>query len=354
MNPYDFIPLGRPSVRKPPPGHHLLAERGGTVHARLTTLGPFLIAQQSSTQNTIMPLRRGAIIPGSSLKGMLRSLAEMVGGGCISMSGSLYPREKYDYAAFADQPRGFDPCADPQALCVTCRMFGALIRGQAWKGLIEPGEAKWSGNGGPKTTSYNVVVGQPKPNHHAFYVKDRKIRGRKAYYHHADRNKIIQSASAQHATYGARQTILVHALEPGQVYDFSVRHEGLDAYAYALLLYALFQEDGLAHKLGWGKPMGFGSVKIEPIAIEEIDLHARYRRGGDRATAKHEGAAAAAHVREKTSALRADRGEVMEAVRRMFAYPGPPANWAYPTYSWFKGNPAVPLEDFNRRASEGR
>ncbi|WP_437743781.1 RAMP superfamily CRISPR-associated protein [Sorangium sp. So ce1504] len=346
MNPYDFIPLGRPSPRQAPPGHHLLTARGGTIHARLTTLGPFLVAQQTGMQNTIVPVGQGKVIPGSSLKGMLRSMAEMVGGGCISLSGSLYSRGIYDYSP-AEEPHGFAPCDDMGRLCITCRMFGALIRRAAWKGLVEPGEGQWLGSGAPRKKSFDVIVGQPKPSHHAFYVKNRKVRGRKAYYHHPD--KIMVSVSAQQATYGARQTIQVRALEPGQAYDFSVRHEGLDPRAYALLLYALFLEEGLSHKLGWGKPMGFGSVKIEPLAIVEIDLLARYRRGGDRATVRHEGAAAVAHVDEKTKDLRGDTGEVMEAVRRIFRCPGPEAKWAYPSYSWFKENPRAALEEFNAR-----
>lgn len=350
MNPYDFIPLGRPSSRKPSPGHHVLASRAGTIRARLTTLGPLLVAQQAGMQNTIMPLRQGKIIPGSSLKGMLRSMAEMVGGGCISLSGSLYPRGRYDYPA--EEPHGFAPCDDIERLCVTCRMFGALIRGVAWKGLVEPGEGQWLGSGTPRTKSFDVIVGQPKPSHDAFYTKNGKIRGRKAYYHHPD--KIMVSASAQQATYGARQTIQVRGLEPGQVYDVSVRHQGLDPEENALLLYALFLEEGLCHKLGWGKPMGFGSVKIEPVAIEEIELRARYRRGGEEATVKHEGAAAAAYVNERTKDLRADKGEVMAAIRRMFGYPGPQGKWVYPTYSWFKQNPRATLEEFNARHPTGR
>lgn len=69
--------------------------------------------------------------------------------------------------------------------------------------------------------------------------------------------------AAQNAAYGARQTIQVRALEPGQVYDFSVRHEGLDGIANTPCCSMRSSwRIGLAHKLGWGKPMGFGSVQI--------------------------------------------------------------------------------------------
>jgi hypothetical protein len=226
-------------------------------------------------------------------------------------------------------------------------MFGAVIQREAWKGMVSPGEARWRGTGAaPQTRVYHVIVGQPKPEHHAFYVSQGKVRGRKAYYHHPD--AIMQSAPAAQAPFGARQTLRVQALEPGQVYELAVHHEGLDDEGYALLLFAMFLEDGLAHKLGWGKPMGFGSVRMEPIALEEVDLRKRYRRGGEQAATRYEGQVAAARVAELTQSLRQDRGDVIQALRKLFAFPGPIVEkWAYPTYSWFKNNPQVSLEDFN-------
>ena len=105
----------------------------------------------------------------------------------------------------------------------------------------------------------------------------------------------------------------------------------------------------MAHKLGWGKPMGLGSVRIEPLAIEEVDLRARYRRGGEQATTRYDGEAAARRVLELSAPLRGRTDAVMTALRRLLAFPGPSAaEWRYPTYDWFKSNPAVTLEEFNR------
>lgn len=352
MNPYEFVPLGKPSSRQPRPGH-LLATHGGVIHARLTTLGPFLIAKQTDSQNTIRPVGDGKIIPGSSIKGMLRSMAEMVGGGCISLSGSLYRRGKFEYHG-ASNPMGFEPCNDIDKLCITCRMFGALLGGESWKGMIEPGEGHWDGSGMPPTIPYNVIVGQPKPEHSAFYTKDGKVRGRKAYYHHP--SKLTTSASAQHAHYGSRQTMSVRALKPNQTYRFSVRHQGLEPDAYSLLLYSLFLEPDLAHKLGWGKPMGFGSVRIEVEAIEEFDLRARYR-GGTNATTRYEGADATALVMRLTQPLSQNNGEVRDALHDLFRYSGPQegedvVEWAYPKYDWFKSNPLVSLDEFNEQSEQ--
>ncbi len=346
LNPYDFIPLEGVSDRTPPPGHHYMAPFAGVIHARLTTCGHFLIARQHPAGNSIVPLNNGKIIPGSSIKGMIRNMAEIVGGGCISMSGSLYPRGKYGYR-HAQEPKAFSPCNNIQKLCVTCRMFGFIERSNNWKGMIQIGEGVWQGTGNaPPVQRFNVIVGTPKPDHHSFYTRDNKVRGRKAYYHHPD-NMLISTA-ARNAHYGAKQTLAVSAVRKDQSYDFSVHHQGLNQQEYALLLYSLFLEEGLAHKFGWGKPMGFGSVKIEPLLIEEIDLAKRYRKGGSSATIRYEASAAVANVEKRTESFRNNQSRTIEALRKVHAFPGMSnTEFKYPTYSWFKENPQKTLEDFN-------
>jgi len=351
MNPYDFVPLGPHSSRAPRPGHLVMPETGGIIQARLTTLGPFLIADQRAagqgSAGQLLPLERGRRIPGSSLKGMIRSMAEMVGGGCIHLSSSLFHRGRFIYK-HANAPGGFEPCQDLQRLCVTCRMFGTLVNGEAWKGQIETGEACFQGEGNPKTLpDVHVTVGSPKPDHHAFYTASGGIRGRKAYYHHP--KQLILSQPATKVAFGARQTVQVRALEPGQSYLVTLQHRGLPPDAYALLLYALFLEPTLAHKLGWGKPMGFGSVRLEPLALEEIDFRARYRRGGTTAARHYTHADAVNRVAELTSAHRARTDETMVRLRALFAFPGiEGVQWRYPAYDWFKSHPQVSLDAFNQ------
>jgi hypothetical protein len=114
------------------------------------------------------------------------------------------------------------------------------------------------------------------------------------------------------------------------------------------LLYALFLEPDLAHKLGWGKPMGFGSVRLEPLTIQTIDLKSRYGKRSSDSVKNYEGESAGDHVKELTRRFSGDKGEVLQAVRRIFAWPAPDEKWAYPTYDWFKKNPEEPLESFNK------
>lgn len=351
MNPYDFVPLGTPSAKKAAPGHLELPAKGGVIHAKMTTLGPFLIADSQQSSGGLVPFKEGKVIPGSSIKGMLRNLAEIVGGGCLSTSPSLYHQGRFSYQ-FAKEPRGFEPCSSVGALCVTCRLFGTLLRDSLWKGLVEPGEGEWKGTGRPeRVRDLFITVGQPKPTHHAFYTVNNQLRGRKAYFHHP--LSLIRTHQAPRA--GANQTRQVGALVAGQTYNFTLRHSGLDEESYALLLYALFLEHSadqpptLAHKLGWGKPMGLGSVHIEPLTIEEVDLRARYRRGGDSATQRYEGAAAVARFRAVTKTIREREDPSMKALRNLLAFQGrETTKWAYPDYTWFQQNSQKSLEDFNK------
>ena len=346
MNPYDFIPLEEVSKRTFPPGQHLLPRNAGVIHAELETQTPFLIARQQPGGNGIVPLRNGEIIPGSSIKGMIRSLAEIVGGGCISLSSSLYFKGKYSYN-HAREPKDFAPCNDIKKLCVTCRMFGFLERSNVWKGLVAPGEGKWLGDSRPKTQKFNVIVGTPKPDHYSFYTIDNTVRGRKTYYH---ANSITVSNAAHNAAYGARQTINVTAIGAGEKYQFSIYHQGLDKFEYSLLLYAVFLEENMAHKLGWGKPRGFGTVKITPITIEEIDLYSRYRMGSSKPKL-YKSENAISRVKELTTNYRKKNNSTITALRKMLTFDpnrNKETDLQYPDYQWFKQNPEKSLEEYNR------
>ncbi len=59
-----------------------------------------------------------------------------------------------------------------------------------------------------------------------------------------------------------------------------MRFENLADAELGLLLYALAPSEEYHHKLGLGKPLGLGSVKIEVAAVFEIDRIKRYTAAG--------------------------------------------------------------------------
>lgn len=91
VNPYSFVPL--PDVapeRRQPPGHS--RRRAELLHGRIdvsfTALSPILVRDRGEGENekdvTLLPRRNGnVVIPGSSVKGALRSVFEAFTGSCM-------------------------------------------------------------------------------------------------------------------------------------------------------------------------------------------------------------------------------------------------------------------------------
>lgn len=93
-NPYRMIPVqDKQPVRRNPLTHEIFQGLSGEVEAKVTTLTPLLIGVQQGNRKTHICENRIdlPILPGSSLKGMLRSLAELIGNGCDVTNPSLSP-----------------------------------------------------------------------------------------------------------------------------------------------------------------------------------------------------------------------------------------------------------------------
>lgn len=96
MNPYDFVPLGIPSPRKPPRGHDVLGARGDNPRSVNDARSiSYRSADGYAHHNQSDP--PGEAHSGPSLKGMLRERGRDPGRRLISLSGNLYPRGRYDY-----------------------------------------------------------------------------------------------------------------------------------------------------------------------------------------------------------------------------------------------------------------
>ena len=111
----------------------------------------------------------------------------------------------------------------------------------------------------PKPTSYQLYLEQDsKFKGQLKHWDDREalLRGYKLYWH-KDLKEPIQ---------GTEQgvNIEVQALKPGVKLKFRIRFENLSPVELGAVLFVLNLPDGLLHKLGMGKPVGLGSVKIKP------------------------------------------------------------------------------------------
>jgi CRISPR-associated protein (TIGR03986 family) len=175
----------------------------------------------------------------TSLKGVIRSVAEAVSQSCFPIGDG-------------------GKCTDPKQLCTCCRMFGWLNRGDVFAGRVHISDARPEGDWKYGQSEYIAphALSSPKPHHGTFYQKEGKPRGRKFYYHQQGESHIQRQG----------QTSIIPA-PAGAVFRFDVDFADLDAAELGLLIYTLELEPELYHKIGKAKPLGLGTadITIEPL-----------------------------------------------------------------------------------------
>jgi len=166
-----------------------------------------------------------------------------------------------------------------EGLCPACQLFGT----GAYKGRVRFGFASLVGspewlikNDSGKLTL--PLLERPRPTWPIYREREEnkqkdgvKVPGRKFYIHHHNWKKIQngKNPSTNERIEVTPNNRTVQPLDSGNAFTFDVHFENLRPHELGLLLYSLQLENGLAHKLGMAKSMGFGSVSID---IETIDL----------------------------------------------------------------------------------
>ena len=101
INPYNFVRFSVPGERKAPPSQEKFAGLTGKMICKIKVLTPICIPDAEDSQQVQIPGTEGEdnvrwvkrfsvvdgkpYIPGSSIKGMVRSVAETVSGSCLSI-----------------------------------------------------------------------------------------------------------------------------------------------------------------------------------------------------------------------------------------------------------------------------
>lgn len=199
----------------------------------------------------------------------------------------------------------------PEGLCPACALFGtSFYKGRVAFGFAFPkdGAAPKMANNGDSITlpllerprptwsmprrkiketgqgdaSKTAAKGKKNPGKSAaekVQKQDRDVGdpvpGRKFYVHHQGWKRVIQKSKdgKEPQTENNRS---VQAAAPDQEFSFEIRFENLRHWELGLLIYAVNLEPGMAHKLGMGKPLGFGSVDIsvtEVVSEKPVDVN---------------------------------------------------------------------------------
>ena len=350
MNPYSFVRLPEPAPRESVHGrgHDHFAGLSGQLTCRLTAKTHLFVpgyragtAGRRLQHEHLRFCRDGQtpIVPGTSLKGVLRSVAEAVSGSCFIYDDLVYEHGTTRY----DLPPGYTHCTDVDYLCPACRLFGLLNRGNVFSGLVAVSDARAAAGTFHTETLTLGVLGAPKPRHRAFYVlpsQPRQVQGRKFYYHHLPND-------VKTRTREDNQNKTVDAAQPGAVFAFEIEYTNLTGQELALLLYAVKLEPDTRHKVGMGKPVGLGSVHLEIVRWQPLDREARYRSLGGGWREALEDVALDRAVENHVNLHGRPNWEAgpLDDLKRIWHWP-PDPNTAihYPDQAWFEDNPDAPLD----------
>ncbi len=247
--PYDFVPIAKP-VRAKTVGHEQVRGQGynsGQLAYQIQALSPLFVAAgsyrlgQDASPRTDEPVVRDfyrvgnrPAIPGSSLKGVVRSVAETISPSCVTTT-RLDPRLI---------PHSSPRCQADMA-CPACSMFGRMSR----MSKVIFTDARLAKG---KLQLYRLpALFSPRVRQaRQIYQEQQKFKGRKFYYHGRPAEDDRQPP--------------VEVVPPNSLLRGELHFENLSDAELGLLILGLGLDASFALKLGGGKPTCLGSIQVQP------------------------------------------------------------------------------------------
>ena len=228
------------------------------------------------------------------------------------------PRVSYDNSVSDLLLKHLHKCDDFDQLCPACRVFGWVYgkpgepsdlpeksAAAAYRGRIQFSHGKSINQIEPLNQMALAILSSPKPTTTRFYLASRKtqkpqsgqtdfeagydnkanmIRGRKFYYHHVagegpEQTAYWQAQGGEHRSSGGdsdQNRTILDPLPAGAEYAFELSFTNLAEIELGALLWSLTLNEAMHHRLGMGKPLGFGSVKIDVTRLEVVNHRDRY------------------------------------------------------------------------------
>jgi hypothetical protein len=128
---------------------------------------------------------------------------------------------------------------------------------------------------------YTAVLVEPKPRHEAFYLDEERahIAGRKFYFHHSGEPLTARGVKIMG---GKPANRYIQPLDCDTCLTCRLDFTSLEADELGALLQAIILDEGMRHKIGYGKPLGLGSIELRPVSLTLIDYASRYTSRGTR------------------------------------------------------------------------
>jgi CRISPR-associated protein Csm3 len=257
---YVFIP--QISQGNSPPRHVLGTEQfEGTIRLKVRTISPMFIGTGREGRQGDRLYRRSArtdetlCIPGSSLKGTVKTIAQCVSECCIDHS-----------RAVTEIGKGTHP-RENGCQCIVCSLFGVM--GNRSRVYFEDL---------PMTSGESDILGVPVP----FSVPD-LFKSQPRYFHPEGSDlvpngiKIYPSGDWRPIT----GDLLTECAMPGSTFEGDIMFTGLDIDQLRLLCYALAIDGSYRLRIGGNKSNYFGEVETDCIGFSthsiQPDQNIRHR-----------------------------------------------------------------------------
>ena len=276
--PYAMVSFPqKPIVRKKPAGHerYLPQHCHGTLYLKLTVRTPLhvstgVIATGEDVNKRGIPLiktmetrdNQQLIIPGSSLKGSIRSVYEAITnsslGAVKKVKGRIphnIPNSRHPFDG-KDKGKGI-------LLCPAERVFGAMN----WQGLVSFNDAKCEKQ--QFAVGFMPSLHRPHPERKAYY-RDTYVAGRKFYYNFS---RAVDK--------GQNRGVTVQQAGTEYIFTTQIQYKNLTEAELGTLLVILGQDKNnvIALKIGGGKPIGMGTVTTEITELEHCqNIRDRYTK----------------------------------------------------------------------------
>lgn len=190
-------------------------------------------------------------LPGTSIKGMVRNIAEIVSHSCLAaQKNELNILPKYKHTSCKND------------FCIICDLFGAMGKRSKIKFsdfIYEEGTGKSS------------ILGMPQlrtPKIGNAYMEGEVLKGYKIYNHGI---KSILKKGQENC----------ECLLEGSVFKGYVLYEDLDEDELKLLCYALGLSNNFNHKVGYGKPAYYGSIEVKALDNKYKEYAEEYEKTAD-------------------------------------------------------------------------
>ena len=368
-NPYRWVKVQPGPVQRATPAYrHRFEGLSGRFECSLKALTPLLVGKGDG--RFFGPPERPTI-PGSSLKGAFRALAELVGNAAVPFARR--PDDDVDEHHRLDKAKSGE--GRSMTLDIVARTFGYMEpkrNGVCYAGLIRFGDAPMLSSPVPpaRWKPFSVVFGQPKRKHTTFYPADASAR--KFYHHKTGSAELTGPGGEIPRGYQGKNTVT--PAPPGTAFRFEADFQNLRPEELALLTYCLVLEEDvtvilsrealgpdfdeprtlrgpLRHKIGGCKPLGGGSVevRVDRLILRE-DPSARYRAGGEVASPL-EGDLLRERLAQLTAPFASRDDPTMRQLRAMLVYdPADPraGDLNYPSYAWFDDDRDLPPDEKGR------